>query len=102
MTGRWRTPTAASPAACAHQCLRLRDRVGDLHRLEREPELARLDPREVQQVIDDREQMPASRQHLVERLTLALLELVALEQLAEAEDRVERRAQLVADAREET
>ena len=45
--------------------------------------------------------MPAGTEHLGEGLAFALFDQVAIEQLAEAEDRVEWRAQLMADAREE-
>ncbi len=81
----------------ADQRLGLREHVGHLDRLEGETQVAALDPREVEQIVDDRQQVPAGAEHLGERLALALLDQVAIEQLAEAEDRVQWRAQLVAD-----
>src|SRR5439155_9136756 len=66
--------------------------------------LAGLDLREVEDVVDEREEMPARREDVLEIFLLALVELAehALEHdLAEPDDRVQRRPQLVRHVREE-
>ena len=62
----------------------------------------RLDLGEVQNVVDQREQVPARAEYPIERLDVLLQRLGVLPQhLGDADDRVERRAQLVAHAGEE-
>ena len=62
----------------------------------------RLDLGEVENVVDQREQVPARAEHPIERLDVLLQRLGILPQhLGDADDGVERRAQLVAHAGEE-
>ena len=61
-----------------------------------------LDLGEVENVVDQREQMPARAEHAIERLEVLLERLGILPQhLGDADDGVERRAQLVAHVGEE-
>ena len=62
----------------------------------------RLDLGEVENVVDQREQVPARAEHAIERLDVLLQRLRVLPQhLGDADDGVERRAQLVAHVGEE-
>ncbi len=82
-----------------------RQRVGEhaaeMDRLERQRHRPGLDPRDVEHLVDELEQVPAGLDDLLDGLVLVGLHVVEREQLAEADDRVERGAQLVAHAREE-
>src|SRR3954466_6972299 len=61
----------------------------------------RLDPRDVEDLVDEVQQVAAPREDLRDALAIARIGDRQLQQLAEAEDGIERRAQLVAHAREE-
>jgi len=85
----------------------LDDRV-EVHRLDLQVQLARVDFRQVEDVVDDGQQMLAAGQDLVHVLPVLRRQLHAVVHggevehgLAEADDRVERRAQLVAHVRQE-
>ena len=90
------------PGARGHRLqrgLHLREHFRHRHRLERHRHAAGFDPRQVEHLVDQPQQVLAALEHLLDALAMALgqrLLLVALQQLREAEDRVERRAQLVA------
>ena len=73
----------------------------ELDRFRREREPAGLDARDIEHFVDEREQMSSGARDVLDALGLARRRLVELEELGEAEDGVERRAQLVAHAREE-
>ena len=75
------------------------DRVGERDRLGRDRHLAGLDSREVEDLVDQRKEMPAGFQDVGDVLGLALIEAVQLEQLSKTYDRVHRGAQLVAHPR---
>ena len=64
-------------------------------------ELAGLDLREVEDVVDDREEMPGRALHLAQLLPLTDRQRVAADEMREADDRVHRRADLVAHVGEE-
>jgi hypothetical protein len=82
--------------------LQVDDRLVHVAGRELDLDLARLDLREVEHVVDELEQVHAALGDRVERLELGRgHRAVALEQLGVAEHAVERRAQLVAHAREE-
>ena len=85
----------------SRQVDRLDEQVLQADRLERERELAGLDPRDVEQLGDQLEQVASRAQDLAHVVLLLAFQAVQLEQLGEAEDRVHRRAQLVADPGEE-
>ncbi len=68
------------------------EQVLEAHGLERERELAGLDPGDVEQLGDQLEQVVTRAQDLLDAVALLARELVELEQLCEAEDRVHRRA----------
>ena len=70
-------------------------------RLEGQGHGAGLDPGDVEHLVDELEQVAAALEDLAHGLDLGLVQLLQLEELGEAEDRVERRAQLVAHAGEE-
>ena len=76
------------------------DLVDERDRLGRHRQLTRIDPREVQHVVDEREQMIAGAEDVTDIFTLARRQPFELEHLGEADDRVQRRAQLVAHPRE--
>ena len=82
---------------------RVGDRVGDRERLGIERVVAGLDAAEVDEIVGDRAQVVAALDHRAELLALALDERIALEQqqIDEADDPVERVAQLVGDVRDE-
>ncbi len=63
--------------------------------------MSRLDARDVEHFVDELEQMLTAAQDLVDALLPFFGEVRLVEQLREAEDRVERRPQVVAHAREE-
>ena len=74
------------------------DQRRDRERLDVELHLARLDLGEVEDVVDEREQMPAGAQHALERLDLVVplqVARVLVQHLGDADDGVQRRAQLV-------
>jgi hypothetical protein len=79
----------------------LRHHLRHGHRDRLQLQLTRLDPADVEQLVDQCDQVPAGAQDLGHRLLVLGLLRLQLEQLPEAEDRVERRAQLVAHARQE-
>ena len=70
------------------------------HRLERERLTPGLDPRDVEHVVDEAEQMAARLLHGGDGFRLILTGLAHLEQIAVSEDCGQRRAQLVAHSRE--
>ena len=74
--------------------------LADAHRLGRHVQAARLDARDVQHFVDQGEQVSAGFQNLVATLLHARRRRIQLDQLAEPEDRVQRRPQLVAHPRE--
>jgi hypothetical protein len=85
----------------AHERRRLLQRVGQPHRLDGELLPPGLDAGDVEHLVDQRQQVLAGRQDVLHRLVPARLELGALQQLGEAQDAVQRRAQLVAHAAQE-
>src|ERR1700728_2737393 len=64
-------------------------------------ELAGVDPCHVEDLVYELEQVTAGAAYVPETLVLRGVQLVELEELRETEDRVQRRAQLVAHPREE-
>ena len=68
---------------------------------ERQREMSRLDPGDVEHFVDQAQQVLAAAQDVVDAVGLIGVELVEVEELREPHDRVERRAQVVAHAREE-
>ena len=66
-----------------------------------EVELARLDLRQIEDVVDDSEQVSRRVGHLGQAPTLGDVPDVALQQVGEADDRVHRRPDLVAHVRQE-
>ncbi len=88
----------------AHQLQRLRRQPAQRHRLRLQAQAAGLDAGEVEQVADHVQQVLAGLAHELQAPALALagrLDGVDLHQLREAQHRVQRRAQLMAHAREE-
>ena len=78
--------------------------LGHLHRLERDLQLAGLDQRQIEHLVDQAQQVACAAQDLADMFALLLGERVLRvgdQQLPETEDRVHRRAQLVRHAREE-
>ena len=78
---------------------RLLQDVRGAHRLGRHGDPARLDPREVENVVDEPKQVLPAAQDVVRPLLVAVREgllPIAREELREPEDRVERRPELVA------
>ena len=69
--------------------------MSESHRLDRDTKAAGLDPRDLQHLIDQRQQVPPTLHDVFGVAVLALCQRRALEQLSEAEDRVQWRAQLV-------
>ena len=83
---------------------RLADQHAEVDRAERQLERARFEAREVEHVVDQRKQVVAGSADVAELGELRRVGRAAgldLQQLGEAEHRIERRAQLVAHAREE-
>ena len=78
-------------------------RVGQRYRREPQPQRAGLDGGEVEQVVDERAQVLARRPDVARPLQLQHVggRGVVLDELGEAEHRVQRRAQLVADTRQQ-
>jgi hypothetical protein len=87
--------------ALCHRFERGEDFAQDLwqrHRLGRDRDPASFDAREIEDLVDQLQEVLAAAQHVIDPLELAVAErllLVALQELREAEDRVERRAELV-------
>jgi hypothetical protein len=81
------------------------DRLGhemvELHGLDGERQRSRLDAADVEDLVDQGEQMPTGQDDLLHALELVGGEVLHLQHLREAEDGVERRAELVADPRQE-
>src|SRR5436853_278985 len=77
------------------------DGLADLDGLLREREPPGLDARDVEDLVDQLQQVPAALEDLLHALAVGSAVGLHLEELPEAEDRVERRPQLVAHAREE-
>src|SRR5438270_1751626 len=78
--------------------------VAQRHRGAIEIHLPRLDLGQIEDLVDQREQMAAGIEHLPDVAELLLVELareLLLQELREADDRVQRRAQLVGHVREE-
>jgi hypothetical protein len=69
--------------------------------LERDRQSVRLDPRDVENFVDEGEEVAAALQDVRNALALLHVQGVELEQLGEADDAVERGAQLMAHARQE-
>jgi len=80
---------------------RLPHQLGDVDRLRREQQAARLDPGDVEHLVDEVQEVAAALQDVVDGLGLLLGEVLALEELPEADDRIERRPELVAHAGQE-
>ena len=80
---------------------RVVEEAPELDRLRRKREPSGLDARDVEHLIDERQQMPPGARDVLDALRLAGRRFVELEELGEAEYRVHRRAQLVAHARKE-
>src|SRR5439155_6133596 len=68
---------------------------------DRERDAARLDPRDVQHLVDEIQQVAPTLQDLLDALALFLVEGAEIKELAEAEDGVERCTELVAHPRQE-
>ena len=83
-----------------HEIDRALDARAQVERHVLEVEVPRLDLREVEDVVDDREQVLAARLHHPQVLGLLRLERRLEQQVGEADDGVERRADLVAHVRE--
>jgi hypothetical protein len=77
------------------------DRGPERERLGLEVDLARLDLREVEDVVDDREQRVAARPDRLGEVALLRVELGLEQEPAHADDRVHRRPDLVAHRRQE-
>ena len=75
---------------------KLIDETPHVDRLERKRQAASLDPRNVEHLVDQPEQMPPGGQDVRQAVALLGVEGVHLEHLAEAQDRIERRSELVA------
>ena len=71
------------------------------HRLRRELERPGLDAGDVEHLVDEVEEVASASEDLLDRVASVLVEVLGLEQLGEAEHRVERSSQLVAHARQE-
>ncbi len=87
-----------------HQRQALLDHRGEVDRLQADLQLAGLDAGQVEHLVDQGHQVGAGTQHVPDVAALPLRQrrrVVGGEQLREAEDRVHRRAQLVAHAGEE-
>ena len=82
----------------AHQGARLRDGVAQFQWFEIEFDVPGLDARDVQHIVDKIEQMLAAFQNVAHAFALHRGQTLAVEDLAETQNRVERRAQFVADA----
>ena len=88
-----------------------RDGVGELerfghdlrhrHRRQGQLEVPRLDAGDVEDLVDEVEKVATGPQDVVHRVGLVSGDVVHLEELREPEDGVERRAELVAHARQE-
>ena len=97
-----RTPSFDRPLAHHHDAAL--ERLAQRERRDLELDLPRLDLREVEDVVDEREQVVARREDVVEVLLLLLVDLaehLLAQHLREAEDRVQRRPQLVRHVGEE-
>ena len=89
----------------------LRERVGevdgvpedlaDRHGLQQELEIARLDPGDVENLVDQVQEVTAGPHDVADGLTVVIRQFVHLEELREPQHAVERRTQLVAHARQE-
>ncbi|MCX5743251.1 MAG: hypothetical protein NT062_12225, partial [Proteobacteria bacterium] len=77
------------------------DALAQVERMELDLELARLDLREVEDVVDDRQQVIAARPDGLDEVALAGVERGVEQQAAHADDGVHRRPDLVAHRREE-
>ena len=84
-----------------HQLQCVDERVAAVDRRQGQGLPARLDPRDVEHLVDQLEQVVAGAQDALHAGARLGIEPLELEQLPEPEDRVERGAQLVAHAREE-
>jgi hypothetical protein len=79
----------------------LLEQFGDRHGLRRDRHLAGLDAADVEDLVDQVEEMAASLEDVADARPLVVGQVVHLEQLGEAEDRGQRRPELVAHLREE-
>jgi len=70
--------------------------VAQAHRLQRKPQLAPLDPGDVEDLVDQPEQMPSRLHDVVDTVALFCAELVKLQQLAEPQNGVQGSPQLMA------
>src|SRR5689334_7014151 len=75
---------------------RLGERLVQGHRLEGYRQSPGLDPGDVQDLVDQAEQMTPSLEDLLDALLAVLVQFACLQELPEAQDRVQRRAELVA------
>ena len=70
--------------------------VDDQHRLQRQRQIARFDPGDVEHLVDQAEQMPSASEDVLDTLLLLTGQVVHLQELPEAEDGVQGSAQLMA------
>jgi hypothetical protein len=84
-----------------HEAERLAQHRGDGHRLEREVLAPGLDAGDLEHLVDEPQQVAPRLEDVPHRLALRRRQLGARQQLGEAEDRVHRRAQLVAHPAQE-
>ena len=73
----------------------------DRHRLGGETQTSGLDPRDIQHLVDETEEMPAGPEHVLHALALVRGKILDVQELSEPQDGVERRPQLMAHARQE-
>ena len=84
-----------------HQLAALLDERADQDRLNRQAQVTRFDPGDVDELVDQREQMAPGAEDSLDGVAVFVAELGHLEELREAEDGVERGSQLVARAGQE-
>jgi hypothetical protein len=85
----------------SHQLAGLLDDRADQDRLNREAQVTRFDPGDVDELVDQREQMAPGAEDSLKGVAVLVVLLGHLEELGEAEDGVERGPQLVARAGQE-
>ena len=95
--------TVISPRSArrAGEVDRVAQHLADRHRLEQELEVARLDPGDVEDLVDQVQQMATGPHDVADGLAVMVGQVVHLEELGEAQHTVERGAQLVAHPRQE-
>jgi len=85
----------------SHQLAALLDERTDQDRLNRQAQVTRFDPGDVDELVDEREQMTPGAEDSLDGVAVFGAEFGHLEELREAEDGVQRGAQLVARAGQE-